>query len=178
MKFADCRCFLECLLISLGQPAEVKGHVFPYRCMFGDLFVSVAFLFNILLIFKNSIILCRCTAFIQFIRSTQIRQRRCSVQSVLHSSTNSRLRCQKTRTIYLFQSLCGSGIFTLCIDELCNNTFFLQSFHLDYFPPINTHHVFFLFFFLNIRLLGKPGRWGMAGVSLDGWLHSNFHPAW
>lgn len=41
---ADCRCLLECLLISLGQPAEVKGHVFPYLYMFVCMFLLLFFL--------------------------------------------------------------------------------------------------------------------------------------
>lgn len=40
MNSADCRCLLECLLISLGQPAEVKGHI--VACLF-----VVSFLFDI-----------------------------------------------------------------------------------------------------------------------------------
>lgn len=77
MNSADCRCLLECLLISQGQPTEVKGQVFPYLCMFSDVFISVAFLFNIL---------GRCTVLIQFIRSIQIQQRRCSVDRFVTSS--------------------------------------------------------------------------------------------
>lgn len=96
---ADCRCLLECLLISLGQPAEVKGHVFPYLSMFAYLWAVVAFPFNIL---------ARCAVFIPFIQLVQLQQRRRSLIGVhlwklkdfaLHSSTDSRFICQKTCTI-------------------------------------------------------------------------------
>lgn len=96
---ADCRCLLECLLISLGQPAEVKGHVFPYLSMSVYLWAVVAFPFNIL---------GRCAVFIPFIQLVQLQQRRRRLIGVhlwklkdfaLHSSTDSRFICQKTCTI-------------------------------------------------------------------------------
>lgn len=59
MNSTDCRCLLECLLISLGRPAEVKGHVFPYLRLFVYLRAVVAFLFNIP---------GRCAVFMPFIR--------------------------------------------------------------------------------------------------------------
>lgn len=101
MNSTDCRCLLECLLISLGQPAEVKGHVFPYLRMFVYLCAVVAFLFNIL---------GRCTVFMPFIQWIQIQQRRCRLTGVhpyklkvcaLPSSTNSRFLCQKTLTQFV-----------------------------------------------------------------------------
>lgn len=80
MNSADCRCFLECLLISPGgsrQKLKVMFfHIFArlFICLF---ICSVAFLFNILW---------RCAAFIHFMRSILIEQRRCGAHHFVSSS--------------------------------------------------------------------------------------------
>lgn len=164
MNSADCRCLLERLLISLGQAGRSeRSCFFPYLCVFVDLFLLLFFL----IFCVGAQHLFSLFAQFQYSRGGAA----CIILSALHSSTNSRFRCQKTHTIYLcdLQSLCGTAIFCMCIDELCNHTFFLLSFHLDYISLINIHHVFF---FEHLAAGSKRLRLMRDGWSFFGWLTS------